>query len=99
MHLGRRRHGADDISEGHRVNLIMWNYNTEYRATKSYVAQWYEVEAHSPDPRCVSYTHDRDFGNFLDYPPGKEESLGSGWCPPAHACYDTMAPSLYLDDD
>ena len=56
MHLGRRRHGADDISEGHRANLIMWNYNTGYRATKSYVAQWYEVEAHSPDTRSVSYT-------------------------------------------
>ena len=23
MHLGRRRHGADDITEGHRINLIM----------------------------------------------------------------------------
>ena len=23
LHLGRRRHGADDISEGHRINLIM----------------------------------------------------------------------------
>ena len=23
MHLGRRRHGADDITKGHRLNLIM----------------------------------------------------------------------------
>ena len=70
-HLGRRRHGADDISEGHRVNLIMWNYNSAYRASKSYAAQWYEVEARSPDPRCVSYTHDRDWealtGERLEY--------------------------------
>ena len=60
-HLGRRRHGADDISEGHRVNLIMWNYNSAYRASKSYATQWYEVEARSPDPRCVSFHHDADY--------------------------------------
>lgn len=81
-----------------------------------------------PDPRCLSYTHDRDFGAFLDYPPGaprpltsaahcsgggrtgrsaeavamaakrldraagKENYRGGGWCPPAFACYDAMAP-------
>ena len=39
-HLGRRRHGADDISHGHRVNLIMWNYNTAYRASKTRAQVW-----------------------------------------------------------
>ena len=52
-----------------------------------------------PDPVCVSYTHDRDFGNFKefhdasmlrhvlcmwaceDYPKGKENFRGRGWCP------------------
>ena len=87
-HLGRRRHGADDISEGHRVNLIMWNYNSAYRASKSYAAQWYEVEARSPDPRCVSYTHDRDYGQFKTYPDGKEAYAKRGWCPPRGAEYD-----------
>ena len=31
MHLGRRRHGADDISTGERLNLIIWNTNLAYR--------------------------------------------------------------------
>ena len=25
VHLGRRRHGADDLSSGERLNLIIWN--------------------------------------------------------------------------
>ena len=25
------RHGADDITEGERLNLIVWNKNSEYR--------------------------------------------------------------------
>ena len=25
-----------------------------------------------PDPRCLSYTHDRDYGSYRDYPPGKQ---------------------------
>ena len=52
--------------------------------------QPYHREEGPPDPRCLSYTHDRDFGGYLDYPPGKEEFVGRGWCPPHHACYDSM---------
>jgi hypothetical protein len=95
VHLGSRRHGADDILTGERNNLIVWNHNHEYRSSAEFVnRQPYYPEAAAPDARCLSYTHDRDFGEFLDYPPGKEEFRGGGWCPPAHACYDTMAPSL-----
>ena len=39
---------------------------------------------------CLSYTHDRDFGGFLDYPPGKAEFRSKGWCPPEKACYAQM---------
>ena len=93
VHLGSRRHGADDIRTGERNNLIIWNSNTAYRRSAKYVNnQPYHKEADVPDPRCLSYTHDRDFGQFLDYPPGKKE--GGGWCPPAFACYDSMAPAL-----
>ena len=31
--IGRRRHGADTIASGRRVNLIMWNYCKEWRAS------------------------------------------------------------------
>jgi len=95
VHLGSRRHGADNIHEGERNNLIIWNSNSAYRASSAYVNnQPYHREGAAPDPRCLSYTHDRDFGQFLDYPPGKTEHRGGGWCPPAHACYDRMAPQL-----
>lgn len=86
-HLGRRRHGADDISEGHRVNLIMWNYNSAYRASKSYAAQWYEVEARTPDPRCVSYTHDRDWEAVTGEPRPEAKFERTAWCPPPRAEY------------
>ena len=33
---------------------------------------------------------DRDFGGFLDYPPGKAEFRSKGWCPPEKACYAQM---------
>ena len=95
VHLGSRRHGADDIREGERNNLIIWNSNQKYRnGPLSVNMQPYHAESREPDPRCLSYTHDRDFGKFLDYPPGKENFRGGGWCPPAHACYDSMAPEL-----
>ena len=96
VHLGSRRHGADDIREGERNNLIIWNSNQAYRASAGYVnRQPYYREGAPPDPRCLSYTHDRDFGHFLDYPPNKRQFKGGGWCPPAHACYDQMAPALW----
>ncbi|EOD13182.1 hypothetical protein EMIHUDRAFT_452053 [Emiliania huxleyi CCMP1516] len=99
LHLGSRRHGADDIASGERNNLIVWNQNARYRASPGYVnRQPYLREAAPPDKRCLSYTHDRDFGDFTAYPPGLEEFRGRGWCPPAFACYDSMAPALKKDE-
>ena len=95
VHLGSRRHGADDISAGERNNLIVWNTNERHRASDTYVNRApYHAERGPPDARCLSYTHDRDFGAFRAYPPGKAEFEGGGWCPPAHACYDSMDPVL-----
>lgn len=92
VHLGSRRHGADNIHTGERNSLIVWNQNQRHRRSAAYVnRQPYEAEAAPPDPRCLSFTHDRDFGAFLDYPRGKEAFRGGGWCPPAQACYDSMA--------
>ena len=72
VHLGSRRHGADDIQLGERNNLIVWNSNQKYRDSPLHVnKQAYQKEEGEPDPRCLSYTHDRDYGTFLDYPPGE----------------------------
>ncbi|CAE7561066.1 ICU11 [Symbiodinium sp. CCMP2592] len=64
IHLGRRRHGADDITSGERLNLILWNHSSTYRASDESENPDYLIEEGPPDAVCVSYTHDRDFGNF-----------------------------------
>ena len=87
LHLGTRRHGADDIESGTRVNMIVWNHNHQYRASK-----FYEQERHSksaympeespPDPMCLSYTHDRDYLVFKKLPKTVQGKRFRGWCPP-----------------
>lgn len=36
VHLGRQRHGADDITSGERLNLILWNHSSEFRSSLEY---------------------------------------------------------------
>ena len=88
MHLGRRRHGADDIREGHRVNLIMWNYNRAYRESPSYRSRDYFREADAPDPRCVSFTHDRDYEAITSEARPEAKFRRTAWCPPIPAEYE-----------
>ena len=35
-HLGRKRHGADDITSGERLNIILWNHSSTYRDSDQY---------------------------------------------------------------
>jgi len=92
IHLGRRRHGADDITSGERLNLILWNHSSTYRASDESENPDYLIEEGPPDAVCVSYTHDRDFGNFKEYPAGKEHFRGRGWCPRRKLEYEGFAP-------
>ncbi|CAK9109063.1 2-oxoglutarate and iron-dependent oxygenase domain-containing protein ICU11 (Protein INCURVATA 11) [Durusdinium trenchii] len=92
VHLGRKRHGADDITSGERLNLILWNHSSEYRQSKDYRMPAYAREEAAPDPVCLSYTHDRDFGVFKDYPKNKQLFRGRGWCPPVNAEYAGFRP-------
>ena len=96
VHLGNRRHGTDDIAQGERVNLIVWCHSLAWRESSgsTHHNRHYEEEANPPDPRCVSYTHDRDFGRYKPYPPGREQFHGRGWCPPQGAEY----PGFQRDD-
>ena len=55
IHLGTKRHGADDITSGERTNLIIWNHNYKYRDTNDYQQAAYFKEEASPDLRCLSY--------------------------------------------
>ena len=90
LHLGRRRHGADDITSGHRMNLIIWNWNHAYRASPAFRARPFFQEDSPPDAQCVSFTHDRDFEAITKAPrpEGAEKFAGTAWCPPPHAEYD-----------
>ena len=69
MHLGSRRHGADNITSGERLNLVIWNHGLAWRESPGAAAHQraYEQEGGPPDPRCVSYTHDRDYGTYKSY--------------------------------
>ena len=75
LHLGTHRHGADDIASGERYNLIVWSHGP-YRETDAYKqAQRQQGSMHgadaAPDPICLSYTHDPDYGEYRVYPEGK----------------------------
>lgn len=87
VHLGRKRHGADDITSGERRNLIIWNTSLNWRRSKAYREVAFEKEASAPSLQCLSYTHDRDYGIYKEYPPGREGFQGHGWCPPSSAEY------------
>ena len=83
--------GADDILTGERHNLIIWNVNRAYREEPEYRLPT-RKEVAPPDTRCLSYTHDLDFGAYKTYPAGTEHFEHSkAWCPPEEACYDSMA--------
>ena len=100
-----QRHGADEISSGERHNLIMWSKNETYRESALFeqAMRTYLPESGPPDPLCLSYTHDRDFLAFREYPEGtnpyrnlfesSEEEAGKAmlpWCPPARLGYEGM---------
>jgi hypothetical protein len=94
LHLGRHRHGAEDITSGERMNLVVWSYSHNFRSS-SVSEKKHQRELRPPDRRCVSYTHDRDFGRFREWPSGKKERhLGRGWCPPRGKEYDGFKPDV-----
>jgi hypothetical protein len=67
MHRGRQRHGADDITSGERVNLVMWSRSLAYRRFRERNQPNYDQEEGPPSLQCLSYTHDRDYD--LYHPP------------------------------
>mmetsp|Transcript_63922 Transcript_63922/g.205958 ORF Transcript_63922/g.205958 Transcript_63922/m.205958 type:complete len:524 (+) Transcript_63922:262-1833(+) len=78
IHLGRHRHGADNIASGERVNFILWSTSGAYRASEAYQRQRLRsASASPPDPICLSYTHDRDYTEYLPRPT-KAEAVARG---------------------
>ena len=78
IHLGRQRHGADNIESGERVNFILWSTSKAYRASAAYRSQrMRSASAADPDPICLSYTHDGDYVQRLGTP-SRDEALARG---------------------
>ena len=66
LHLGRHRHGADDIEEGDRINLIVWAKSSTFRAAAAAgvcMPDGFPRSAESglPDLMCLSRTNDEDY--------------------------------------
>eukprot|EP00930_Biecheleria_cincta_P034785 TRINITY_DN23992_c0_g2_i1.p1 TRINITY_DN23992_c0_g2~~TRINITY_DN23992_c0_g2_i1.p1 ORF type:complete len:386 (+),score=62.17 TRINITY_DN23992_c0_g2_i1:62-1159(+) len=90
IHLGSRRHGADDIESGLRLNLIVWSHNTAWRQSHPGRRKeaHYAKEEGPPDLVCLSHTHDRDYLSYKSAPVGRASGGNQAWCPPPGKEYD-----------
>jgi hypothetical protein len=64
LHLGRHRHGADNIASGERINLIVWARNSAYRGAAAFghvKMKGVEKETGIPDRLCLSRSNDQDY--------------------------------------
>eukprot|EP00931_Biecheleriopsis_adriatica_P094605 TRINITY_DN68232_c0_g1_i1.p1 TRINITY_DN68232_c0_g1~~TRINITY_DN68232_c0_g1_i1.p1 ORF type:complete len:364 (+),score=61.01 TRINITY_DN68232_c0_g1_i1:39-1130(+) len=68
IHLGRQRHGADDLESGERLSLILWNTSSAWRGSDAYYKQRSKRKRGEdpPDLVCLSYTHDDDYRDFKE---------------------------------
>ena len=73
---------------GHRLNMIMWNYNRAFRNSMAYRTRTFEREYSAPDAQCVSYTHDRDFEVISGKERPEARFAITAWCPPPQAEYE-----------
>jgi len=78
LHLGRHRHGADNIESGERVNFILWSTSKVYRNSESFQRhRLRSTNTETPEKICLSYTHDRDYTVHL-HRPSTEEAIARG---------------------
>tara|TARA_B110000208_G_C11681808_1_gene399058 strand:+ start:175 stop:900 length:726 start_codon:yes stop_codon:yes gene_type:complete len=66
LHLGKHRHGADNITSGERLNLIVWARNSTFRGAAAFGHVHgngfpKQKEIGQPDQLCLSKTNDRDY--------------------------------------
>jgi len=80
IHLGRQRHGADDLESGERLSFILWNTSTSWRESDDYfrlMTRRKRALESAPDLVCLSYTHDEDYTAFREALP-KADALRRG---------------------
>ena len=78
VHLGRQRHGADHISKGERLNLIMWARSAPFRAAAAFghiPPDGYprRKEAGAPELACLSKANDPDYATQLRTLQGQQD--------------------------
>ena len=61
----------------------MWNKSSSYRSTKGFLSKYQKTPSSQqgqspPDLVCLSYTHDRDYEQYKEYPPGKRPKPSQG---------------------
>lgn len=95
LHLGSRRHGADNIESGTRMNLIVWSHNKAWRRAhpSRLRREYYAKEDGPPDEVCLSYTHDRDYLAYKKAPKGRAGGRNRPWCPPEGKEYENFPDS------
>ncbi|CAD7937837.1 unnamed protein product [Amoebophrya sp. A25] len=72
LHLGRQRHGADNIDSGERINFLLWSLNAKYRTGSKFREDRMRRGTGEPDQICLSYTHDADYTRYKQAPSRKE---------------------------
>jgi hypothetical protein len=70
LHLGRHRHGADEITSGERCNLIVWARSSAFRAAAAFghiEPDGYPrmPESAPPAEACLSAANDSDYDSQL----------------------------------
>mmetsp|Transcript_135201 Transcript_135201/g.219952 ORF Transcript_135201/g.219952 Transcript_135201/m.219952 type:complete len:125 (-) Transcript_135201:56-430(-) len=100
-HLGHHRHGVDRTTAGEKVSLVMWCQNIALRDDQEHEdriinMKGFKREDGPPDQDCLSWTHDRDFGNFKPYPKGSEPYRKNQWYPTPEAAYHGFRPDHIL---
>ncbi len=68
IHLGLHRHGAEQLSSGERFNVVIWCRSSAFRAGPGFTGRRGPPHPQelTPDLRCLSRTHDGDYGTWAD---------------------------------
>ena len=80
LHLGRHRHGADDIKGGERMNLIVWARNSAFRGAAAFGhvpldGSPIERQVGDPDLLCLSKANDGDYEEQIKRFDGKKRKI------------------------
>lgn len=82
LHLGRQRHGANNITAGERLNLIIWGRSSAFRGAAAFGhvpvdGHPQEREEEGPHRVCLSRFNDPDYNAQLKRLRGEQQATTS----------------------